>query len=65
MSKAKSKVKKEVKKEVDSEYQLISSSDEFFDDCPVCRLMKKTEKEGRSPTEKELEEAFVKANTQN
>lgn len=44
---------------------LVSSTDEYFDDCPVCRLMKKVEKEGRSPSEKELEEAFIKANTQN
>lgn len=44
---------------------LINSDNEFYDDCPVCRLMKKAEKEGREPTEKELEEAFVKANTQN
>ncbi len=52
------------KKIDDSEYQLVSSSDEFFDDCPVCRLMKKAEKEGRPPSEEELKEAFVRANTQ-
>lgn len=44
---------------------LVSSNDELYDDCPVCRLMKKAEEEGREPTERELEEAFVKANTQN
>ena len=44
---------------------LISSSNEFYDDCPVCRLMKKAEREGREPTEEELEEAFIKANMQN
>lgn len=49
----------------DSEEVLISSGDEYFDNCPVCRLMKKTEKKGRSPTEEELAEAFVKASTQN
>jgi hypothetical protein len=53
------------KTNLDSEYQLVSSSDELFDDCPVCRLMKKAEEEGRSPTGEELETAFVKANTQN
>lgn len=49
----------------DSDSVLVSSNDELYDDCPVCRLMKKVEKEGRSPTESELEEAFIKANTQN
>ena len=44
---------------------VVSSSDDYFDDCPICRLMKKAESEGVSPTEKELEEAFTKANTQN
>jgi len=44
---------------------LVSSNNEYYDDCPVCRLMKKAEAEGRSPSEQELEEAFVKANTQN
>jgi len=50
---------------LDSEYQLVSSSEEYFDGCPVCRLMKKVEKEGREPTAQELAEAFEKANTQN
>lgn len=54
-----------IKKEGVSKFQLVSSSDEFFDDCPVCRLMKRAEKEGRSPTEKEVEEVFAKAKTQN
>lgn len=53
------------KTDLDSKYQLVSSSDEYFDDCPVCRLMKKAEAEGRSPTAEELAEAFEKANTQN
>jgi hypothetical protein len=44
---------------------LVSSDDEYYDDCPICRLMKKAEKEGREPTEEELAEAFEKANTQN
>ena len=45
--------------------ELISSNESFYDDCPVCRLMKKAEEEGREPTEKELMEAFEKTNTQN
>jgi hypothetical protein len=48
-----------------SKLQLVSSSDKYFDDCPVCRLMKKVEKEGRQPTLEELTEAFEKANNQN
>ncbi len=44
---------------------LVSSSDEYFDNCPVCRAMKKAEKEGRELSADELEEAFTKANTQN
>ena len=44
---------------------LVSSNEELHDDCPVCRLMKKAEQEGREPTKEELEEAFTKANTQN
>ena len=44
---------------------VVSSDDKYYDDCPVCRLMKKAEEEGRQPTEQELEEAFKKANTQN
>ncbi len=41
---------------------LISSSESFYDDCPICRAMKKAEEEGRSLSEKEVEEAFAKAN---
>lgn len=44
---------------------LVSSSNEYFDDCPVCRAMKKAVEEGRELSRDELEEAFVKANTQN
>jgi hypothetical protein len=50
---------------LDSEYQLISSSNEYFDDYPVCRTMKKAEKEGRELSREEIEEAMLKANTQN
>lgn len=38
---------------------------QFFDDCPVCRIMKKAAEEGRELSEEELEEAFAKANAQN
>lgn len=62
------KVKKRMtktKKIATPKMKLISNSDEYFDDCPVCRLMKKAEKEGTSPTSEELIEVFEKANTQN
>ena len=32
-----------------------------FDDCAVCKLMKKAEEEGRQPTEKEMKKAFKEA----
>ena len=32
-----------------------------YDDCPICRLMKACEQEGREPTEEELKAAFAKA----
>lgn len=50
---------------VGSKYQIISSSSEFYDDCPVCKLMKKADEEGRGPTKEEMEAAFTKANLQN
>lgn len=57
--------KVKIKKRLDSKKVLVSSSDEYFDDCPVCRLMKMAEAEDRFPAENELKEAFTKANTQN
>ena len=45
--------------------KLISNSDEYFDDCPVCRAMKKAEEEGGELSQEELEKAIHKANTQN
>ena len=53
------------KKVATPKVKLISSSDEYFDDCPVCRLMRKMEKEGSSSTAEKLIEAFEKTNTQN
>jgi hypothetical protein len=38
---------------------------EFYDDCPICRAMKKAEEEGRGLSEKELKKAFQEANDQN
>ncbi|PIV43476.1 MAG: hypothetical protein COS26_00445 [Candidatus Nealsonbacteria bacterium CG02_land_8_20_14_3_00_40_11] len=35
--------------------------EEFFDDCPICRLMKAAKEQGREPTSEELKEAFKKA----
>lgn len=41
---------------------VVSSSNSYYDDCPICRAMKKAEEEGRSLSEAELKEAFAKAN---
>lgn len=41
---------------------LISSSDSYYDDCPICQAMKKAEEEGKSLSEEELKEVFAKAN---
>lgn len=41
--------------------KLISSANQYFDDCPICRAMKKAEKENRDLSEKEVEIAFEKA----
>lgn len=41
---------------------LVSSSDSYYDDCPICQAMKKAEEEGRSLSEAEAREAFAKAN---
>jgi tetratricopeptide (TPR) repeat protein len=35
--------------------------DEFFDDCPICQLMKMAKEQGREPTEEEIKQAFKKA----
>lgn len=40
---------------------LVNSSDQYFDDCPICQAMKKAEKEKRDLTEKEVKKAFKKA----
>ena len=37
------------------------NNEEFFDDCPICRLMKAAKEQGREPTAEELKEAFRKA----
>ena len=41
--------------------KLISSANKYFDDCPICRAMKKAEKEDRSLSEEEVKIAFEKA----
>ena len=40
------------------------NNEEFFDDCPICRLMKTTKEQRRKPTLEELKEAFRKAKEQ-
>jgi len=37
---------------------------EFFDDCPICQVMKLAKEQGREPTLEELKEAFKKAKEQ-
>jgi len=41
--------------------KLISSSNQYFDNCPICQAMKKANKENRSLSEQELRKAFEKA----
>jgi len=41
---------------------LISSNNYEDDDCPVCRLMRMVEKEGREPTAKEIKLAMMELN---
>jgi len=36
----------------------------FFDDCPICQMMRKTEEERKNPTMEETKEAFLKAKEQ-
>lgn len=50
------------KKKSEGKKVLISSSETFYDDCPICQAMKKAEEEGRSLSEAEAKEAFAKAN---
>lgn len=38
------------------------SSDQYFDDCPICQVLRNSEKEKRNPTARELYEAFSKSN---
>ena len=33
------------------------SEEAYFDDCPLCQLMKKAEEEGRAPTPEEIRAA--------
>jgi hypothetical protein len=40
---------------------LTSSSPFYFDDCPICRAMKKAEEEGKDLSEEEALEAMEKA----
>lgn len=41
--------------------QLFSSSEFYFDDCPICQAMVKAEKAGRTLDAAELAEAFAQA----
>ena len=40
---------------------LKSKDEEFFDDCPICQMIKIAKEQGREPTEEELKEAFKEA----
>jgi hypothetical protein len=39
----------------------IIDSKDFFDDCPICQLLKAAEEQQREPTLEEFKEAFQKA----
>jgi hypothetical protein len=38
-----------------------TNNEEFFDDCPIYRLIKAAKEQGRDPTAEEMKEAFKKA----
>lgn len=46
------------KSKISDDTFLVSSSDDFFDDCPICQAMKKAQKDGRNLSESEIKEAF-------
>jgi len=35
--------------------------EDFYDDCPICQLLKRCKNEGREPNEAELRQAFEQA----
>ena len=43
---------------------VVSSSDSYYDDCPVCRAMKEAEEKGKELNMVEIAEAFGKAKKQ-
>lgn len=50
-----------MKKKGDSKKFIVSSSDTYYDDCPICQAMKKAEEEGRTLSEEELWDTFEKS----
>lgn len=52
------------KKKKEPAFTLISSSEDYFDDCPICQALKKAKEEGREITLSELQEAMGKAQKQ-
>lgn len=45
-------------KKKESTVAVMSSSEEFYDDCPICQAMKKAEEEGKNLNREELTEVF-------
>lgn len=43
---------------------VVSSSDSYYDNCPVCRAMKEAEEKGKNLNMVEIAEAFGKAKKQ-
>ncbi len=41
---------------------VLSSDDQLYDDCPICRAMRKAEQEGKDLDPVELAKAFNEAN---
>ena len=37
----------------------VTNAKQYYDDCPVCQLKKRCEKEGRAPTLSEMQEAMT------
>lgn len=49
------------KKKISSNTYLVSSNDDYFDDCPICQAMRQAEKEGKALSESKLARAFEKS----
>jgi len=53
------------KKNEEGKKILVSSSDFYYDDCPICQGMKKAKEEGKKLSEEELIKLFEEVNKKN